>query len=127
MKLIIAGSRDLSPELVYAEIVKLRIANHEIVQATEIVCGCAAGADTAGEMYADFYGIDIIKFAPDWDTHGKAAGPIRNKEMALYADAALIFMKPGGSRGSKNMADHMYRLKKKVFVYEMGGINCTHQ
>jgi hypothetical protein len=119
MKLIIAGSRDLSEEMIYAELVQLRISDHAMVQADEIVSGCARGADTAGEMYADFYGIPVKKFPADWDTHGKAAGPIRNKQMAQYADAALIFMKRGGTPGSKNMKDHMHRMKKKVWVYEV--------
>lgn len=119
MKLIIAGSRDLSEEMIYAELVQLRISDHPIVQATEIVSGCARGADTAGELYADFYGIPVTKFPADWDTHGKAAGPIRNKQMGQYADCAIIFMKKGGTPGSKNMKDHMHRMKKKVWVFEV--------
>ena len=38
----------------------------------------------------------------DWDKHGKAAGPIRNAEMAEVADALIAFW-DGQSRGTANM------------------------
>lgn len=119
MKLIIAGSRDFQDEDIYAELVQLRISDHPMVNAEEIVSGCARGADTAGEMYADFYGISVKKFPADWNTHGKSAGPIRNKQMAEYADALLIFMKPGGTKGSLNMIKQMKQLNKQIWIYEV--------
>lgn len=118
MKLIVAGSRDLDEELVYAELVKLRIQNHDIVQATEIVSGCAKGADTAGEMYGDFYDIPVKKFPAKWGSLGKRAGLIRNEEMGEYADCAIVFMKMGGSRGSQHMIDTMKKLGKPVFIFD---------
>lgn len=117
MKFIVAGSRDLDEDVIYAELVKLRISDHHFAQATEIVSGRARGADTSGERYAEFYDIPLALFPADWDTHGKAAGAIRNKQMALHADAAVIFMKPGGSPGSNNMRAHMNRMKKPVYVF----------
>jgi hypothetical protein len=41
-------------------------------------------------------------FPAKWDKYGKAAGPLRNREMAAYADA-LILVWDGKSRGSANM------------------------
>lgn len=44
--------------------------------------GGANGADTLGKSRAIKLGVtDIIEYKADWDTHGKAAGPIRNREM----------------------------------------------
>ena len=40
----------------------------------------------------------------DWDKHGKAAGPIRNAEMAEVADALIAFW-DGQSRETKSMID----------------------
>ncbi len=39
-----------------------------------------------------------------WSKHWRAAGPIRNRDMAAYADA-LFLMWDGESRGSKNMLE----------------------
>lgn len=118
MKLIIAGSRDVRLTIIeIGEVLRERKVPVELV--TEVVSGGAAGMDTCGEEWASYHGIPIKYFPANWDLHGKAAGPMRNKEMALYADAALIVMKKGGSPGSKNMKDHMFRMKKAVYVYEM--------
>lgn len=38
----------------------------------------------------------------DWEAHGKAAGPRRNRKMAEYA-AAVIALWDGKSRGTRNM------------------------
>jgi len=46
--------------------------------------GDAKGADRLGRDAAIEFGVPIKKFPADWDTHGKAAGPIRNQEMIDY-------------------------------------------
>ena len=66
----------------------------------EVVCGGAPGADEGGASWARARGIPVTYFRADWATHGKAAGPIRNEQMAKYADAAVLF--PGG-RGTESM------------------------
>ncbi|GAH13743.1 unnamed protein product, partial [marine sediment metagenome] len=48
----------------------------------EIVSGCAAGADALGERYAEERGYSVKRFPANWGKYGKAAGPIRNKEMS---------------------------------------------
>lgn len=120
MKLIIAGSRDLELTLEAFDDI-IYNCGIDISAITEVVSGGAAGIDTIGEHWAECRPdpLDITVFQADWDTHGVAAGPIRNKEMAKYADAALVIMKKGGSKGSKNMIDHMHRMKKPVTVIEL--------
>jgi hypothetical protein len=44
--------------------------------------------------------VPVKQFPADWNKYGKAAGPIRNAQMAKYADAVILF--PGG-RGTANM------------------------
>ena len=67
-----------------------------------IVSGHASGADSLGEQYANEEGFDTQLFPADWNKHGKAAGPIRNAEMAEVADALIAFW-DGKSRGTANM------------------------
>lgn len=119
MKLIIAGSRHFDWKDVYDKIVtECRVESSpnfsDLIQAEEIVSGTASGVDEAGEYYSEFYDIKLKKFPADWGTHGKAAGPIRNKQMAEYADALLLIW-DGKSRGSANMKQEMESLGKKVY------------
>ena len=53
------------------------------------------------------------RFPADWDKHGRAAGPIRNAQMARYADAVALF--PGG-RGTASM--RRVAEKAGITVYE---------
>lgn len=114
MKVIIAGSRDL---WLWAEEID-KLLTEAGFDCTEVIYGGANGIDQAGYEYAMFFKKKVTSFFPDWATHGKAAGPIRNKEMAKYGDV-LLAVWDGKSRGTKNMMDHMYRLKKPVFVHRM--------
>jgi hypothetical protein len=118
-KVIIAGGRDLTNyDLVKAKVdivLRKKIASGEEI---EIVSGKAKGADSLGEEYARQNGLKIKEFPADWDTHKKAAGPIRNEEMAKYADACIVFW-DGGSRGSKDMIDRAKRknMPLRIFYY----------
>lgn len=69
---------------------------------SEVVSGDARGVDSSGWAFAYQYDVPIRHFPADWDKHGKAAGPIRNKEMAQYADE-LVLVWDGESRGSAHM------------------------
>lgn len=69
---------------------------------TEVVSGGCRGIDREGVSVAGLHDIPISVFPADWKKHGRAAGPIRNKEMACYADS-LILIWDGKSRGSNSM------------------------
>ncbi len=58
--------------------------------------------------------LPVKEFPADWDQHGNAAGPIRNAQMADYADALLLIY-DGESRGSLNMRKQMAQLKKPIY------------
>jgi hypothetical protein len=71
------------------------------VSPTVVIEGCAAGADRLAEGWAKLAGVTLIHFPADWRKHGKAAGPIRNKQMlGAFPDVVVAF--PGG-RGTENM------------------------
>ena len=111
MKVIVAGDRnEHDREKVFMAI---RSSGFEI---TEIVSGGASGVDFYGEAYAHSKEIPLKVFKADWKAYGKSAGPIRNGQMAFYADA-LIAVWDGSSPGTKNMIEHMRKLKKPVFIF----------
>lgn len=113
MKVIIAGSRDIED---YDELLNaLSGSEFGIFGISEIVSGTARGADKLGEKCALVNGIPLTRFPADWNKHGKAAGFIRNAEMAEYADA-LIALWDGKSRGTENMIITAHKAGLKVYV-----------
>lgn len=111
MKTIIAGGRDITdPEILDKA---LKLIDWEI---TEVVCGMAKGADTLGLRWAQCNGIVVKPFPAKWREFGNAAGPIRNSDMALYAEA-LLALWDGQSKGTKDMIKKAMSRKLKIFVY----------
>lgn len=74
------------------------------------------GADYYGEQVAKHLDIPVRRFLPDWNTHGKAAGPIRNRQMAEYADGLLAIW-DGESRGTANMIEEARKRGLRVLVH----------
>lgn len=114
MKIVIAGTRTFSDyKLMDEEIKKFLIENE--VSNPEIVSGMSRGADKLGFRWAEQNGFQTKKFPADWNKYGRAAGPIRNKEMLNYGDSVLVFW-DGKSVGTKHMIDITYKSKKKIKV-----------
>jgi hypothetical protein len=82
----------------------------------EVVTGGARGVDQLAVVWAKLNDVPYRVMKADWNRHGKAAGAIRNVEMARHADA-LIAVWDGESRGTKHMIQHMEALDKPVFVW----------
>lgn len=82
---------------------------------TTIVSGGANGADSLGERYAKERGMKTIIHLPDWKTHGKAAGMIRNKDIVRDADMVVAFW-DGKSRGTRNSIGIAQKTKKNVLI-----------
>ena len=118
MKVIIAGSRHMPFSMFHLIDEAVKKSNFQV---TEVVCGLARGADMFGGKWAVNNSIPVKTFPADWDEYGKAAGPIRNQQMAEYADALIVFIWDG-SRGSKDMLMRMERMKKPTFAVWNGRI-----
>lgn len=116
MKVIIAGSRHMPDELFHLISKAVFASGFDI---TEVVSGCAKGADRLGERWAREKLVPCTRFPADWSKHGKAAGPIRNGQMKNYADAAIVFIWDN-SRGSANMISQMQKANKPVFIVRDG-------
>lgn len=114
MKIIIAGGRDFDNYNMVEQTMK----NLDL-PVTEIVCGCAPGADRLGEKWAINNGIKVTYFPVDWDNYGIFAGFIRNAEMAEYADYLVAFWDMKSS-GTKHMIETMEKCGKHstVMPYE---------
>lgn len=114
-KLIVAGGRDFNRYRSVADEI-MELAHNELAyKNVSIVSGMARGADRMAYQFAKQNNVLVYVFPADWDTHGKAAGHIRNREMAEFADGLLAFW-DGKSRGTKNMIETMKRMGKPVRV-----------
>ena len=115
MKIIIAGSRNITDY----ELVKRAILDSGFTdlpnQSTEIVSGMARGVDMLAVRYAREYNLSLYEFPADWNKYGRAAGMIRNDDMAQFADA-LIAIWDGCSVGTKGMIDIARSRRLKIFV-----------
>lgn len=101
MKVIIAGSRNFTD---YESLVNFCDESLKNIEVTEIVSGCCKGADKLGELYATQRGYKIKKFPPKWKEYGRAAGPLRNTEMAKYGDVLIAFPIPNNpNKGTYDM------------------------
>ena len=87
---------------------------------TILVSGHAKGADTFAELYAEKYGIDIKIFPPEWSKYGRAAGPIRNKQMLDYISEAdenlVIAFWNGQSKGTKHTVETANKMGIEVQI-----------
>jgi hypothetical protein len=116
VKVIIAGSRSITE----FETVKAAIEASGFT-ISEVVSGAAKGVDRLGEQYAAEHGISVKQFKPDWARNKRGGGLVRNKDMAEYADAAVIVW-DGESKGAKHMADTMQQLGKPVYLHTLTGL-----
>ena len=99
MIVLICGGRDFdNADLVRRTMDRLR-ADRRI---SYVVQGGSRGADALGQQWAFERGIPSMTFPADWNTHGKAAGPIRNAEMLARSRPDLVVAFPGG-RGTADM------------------------
>lgn len=111
VKLAIVGAREFQDyETLKRETDKLI---ETIGMPTVVVSGGAKGADTLGERYAREKGIKMLRLLPDWKTHGRAAGLIRNTDIVKECTHVIAFIK-GESRGTKDTIAKATKAGKNV-------------
>jgi hypothetical protein len=74
----------------------------------------ARGIDGCGERWAFDHNIPIHRKPAKFKTLGRKAGPLRNREMAEYADALLLIW-DGQSAGSRSMLTQMIGVNKPIY------------
>jgi hypothetical protein len=119
-RVIVAGSRGICDQNHY-EFVREKldlILRNKLPQVLIINGGCSDSPDWLASLYTLERGLSMKVYLADWDKHGKAAGPIRNREMAENADALVAFW-DGGSPGTKNMIEEAEKRGLPVRVFRL--------
>ena len=87
-----------------------------------LIHGCAKGADLLAEQAWANLKIEgyVERFPADWVKHGKAAGPIRNKQMLDEGkpDLVIAFLAKD-SRGTKNMIEQAEKAGVDVKIVDI--------
>lgn len=119
MKLIIAGSRDISDYEIVKQAVIASGYWKEFGRTIEVVSGGARGVDRLGEEFARKNNLKVHRFPADW-SQGKAAGHIRNREMGDFAKASggrLLALWDGVSPGTKGMVAYAKQIGLKGVLF----------
>lgn len=122
MKIIIAGSRDVTDYSIIREAVIESGYWKQYGKSIEVICGMARGVDLLGKEFAKRNGLICHEFPADWNKHGKAAGYIRNAEMGKFAkelNGALLAVWDGTSRGTKQMIEWAVKNDLEHYVYRL--------
>ena len=104
MRYLFCGSRTLDGSWTIWNALQRIVANEGLDNT--IVHGGARGADETAGYYAERFGLKVEVHMADWGTHGKAAGPIRNKKMLDSGVDAVYAFTTGTlaeSKGTANM------------------------
>jgi len=109
IKLAVVGSQTFNDYALLCEVLN----RFEIM---EVISGGARGADALAERYAHERNLPIKVFSADWDTHGRAAGPIRNRLIVAEADEIVAFW-DGCSRGTQHTIGLARTTGKVVYVH----------
>lgn len=120
MKVIIAGSRDVTQYETVRQAVIQSGFWKAFKRSIEVISGTARGPDKLGEEFAQKNGLIVHRFPADWDTHGKAAGHIRNRQMGDFAKAhegRLLAIWDGKSPGTRGMIEYAQQIGLQSFVY----------
>lgn len=122
MRVLVCGARDYTDRArMYYVLDKL----HKLHTFTLLIHGGAKGADTLAGEWARTHNVPVKVFHADWKKFGRAAGPIRNKQMLVKGQPDLVVAFPktilAKSRGTKNMVMQAMKALINVIVEEIHG------
>lgn len=109
-RLAVVGSRSFCDYEMLSKVLDSKRNNIRV-----IVSGGARGADALVARYARQHNIALLELHPDWKTHGRSAGLLRNTDIVAECDEMLAFW-DGESRGTKDSIDKAKRAGKTVTI-----------
>lgn len=116
-RVIIAGSRSFNDYGLLREhcpsILQEKMKTHRVI----IVSGHACGADSLWERFANEFSLPFELHPAKWRLLGKAAGMVRNAEMAKCSDELIAFW-DGESRGTRHMINFARKRGLEVSVID---------
>lgn len=115
MRLLVCGSREYENwDKINSELSRL------LRKPTVIIHGAAAGVDSMAGLWARRNNIPEEAYPADWEKHGKAAGPIRNKQMLDEGKPDCVLAFPTkNSKGTRNMITQAEKAGVPCIVHDI--------
>lgn len=85
-----------------------------------VINGGARGADSLARLKAEALGIPVLTYYAQWQTYGRAAGPIRNKQMLDQGKPTHVWAFHDDiehSKGTKDMVTRAREARVPVVVF----------
>ena len=76
--------------------------------------GCYKGADKFAEMISEEKCIPMVIYEANWDKYGKAAGPIRNKDIAKDCDVLIALPALDRTGGTESTIKYAIQYGKEI-------------
>lgn len=114
-KVVVAGCRNFNNYKIAHDFIDACIERIRNENTLIFISGGCNGADMLGERYAKENGFKVERYTADWETYGKKAGPIRNRQMAQISDYVICFW-DGKSKGTKSMIDFAKQFNKPIRI-----------
>lgn len=111
--IIVTGGRDFTDEDYVNQSLDYV---HQRFNITRLIQGGAKGVDTLAQRWAEKNNIEVQTFSADWDTHGKAAGVLRNLDMLTQGNPDYVVSFPGGN-GTAHMVKSAIKARVKVLGF----------
>lgn len=121
MRVLICGSRDYDDRktmLWFAGLFK----NGDV-----LIEGGAKGADTLARLTVEALGywVPVEEYPANWEKYGRAAGPIRNKQMLEEGKPDVVLAFPSKSleesKGTRNMVEQAVKAGVPTYVVQRAG------
>ena len=120
--ILVTGARDWNDEQLIYEKLKEFVSRKVL-----IIHGCCQGVDMISDKVGKNLGFDILAKPAEWSHYGRAAGPIRNKEMInevlkyknLGVETIVYAFHDNvdKSRGTKNCVNQATKMGLKVVIF----------
>lgn len=118
MIVLVTGSRHGAPDVqIERALTRCALMASSRGERLTVVHGAAKGVDAQADRIAEVLGANVMRFPAEWAMYGKAAGPVRNREMldTTKPDLVLAFLAPN-SRGTRDMIEVARRQGYTVIV-----------
>ena len=112
MKAIVCGGRSFSDSKYLEQVMDLCKGWWDLQL---IITGGAKGADSLAHQWALKRRLATEVYHADWDTYGKPAGMIRNREMLTIGEPNVVIAFPG-TTGTENMITISRKAGVPVFI-----------
>lgn len=121
MRVLVCGSTDFTDREHLYKFLDLLIPAIEVV-----IEGEAPGADTMAREWAEEREIIVMPFPADWPHFGRAAGPIRNRQMLVEGKPDLVVAFPSkylhDTKGTADMVRQSRTAKVPTLVLGAGEV-----